>query len=552
VGSSSSVQTVTQDAEPWVRRHSFLAFVGLTYAISWSLWLVAALGGGTVPFLLGALGPMAAAAVVTRARGESLAAWLRPAWHWRVSPVWWLYALGLPAALYVVVSLVLQLLGEPVDWGLAPDRLPGYAATFVFVLFLGGAMEEPGWRGFGLPLLEEQRTPVRATLLLGLAWGIWHVPVYGPAGFVVPMVLAFFYTVLWNRTHSVLLCILLHASFTPAQDELVLMPHDSAYSEVLDTPDWVILATYVVAALVLVAVTRGRLGLPPAVVGPRSRPTRALGPWPLVPRPTQAGDMAATQAHATPPVGNEAVSGGGPTLAAGAQHAGKIYGEGETAVTALDDVTLELPAGEFTAIMGPSGSGKSTLMHCLAGLDTLTTGTVFIGATDLASLSDRERTLLRRDRLGFVFQSFNLLPMLTAEENITLPADLAGRTPDAEWLQTVIAKLNIADRLRHRPSELSGGQQQRVAVGRALISKPEVVFADEPTGALDSKAGTELLRFLRSVVDDLGQTVVMVTHDPGAAAYADRVVFLADGAIVEELVDPTKERVLEIMGRLGG
>ena len=261
--------------------------------------------------------------------------------------------------------------------------------------------------------------------------------------------------------------------------------------------------------------------------------------------------MAATRSLSGTAVGSEA-GGGAVTLAASAHHAVKIYGAGETAVTALDDVSLELPAGRFTAIMGPSGSGKSTLMHCLAGLDTLTTGQVFVGETDLATLSDRERTLLRRDRLGFVFQSFNLLPMLTAEENITLPADLAGRTPDPVWLATLIAKLNLADRLRHRPSELSGGQQQRVAVGRALISEPEVVFADEPTGALDSKAGTELLQFLRSVVDDLGQTVVMVTHDPGAAAYADRVVFLADGAIVEELVDPTKERVLEIMGRLGG
>ena len=238
--------------------------------------------------------------------------------------------------------------------------------------------------------------------------------------------------------------------------------------------------------------------------------------------------------------------------AACARHATKVYGAGDTAVTALDDVTLELPPGQFTAIMGPSGSGKSTLMHCLAGLDTLTSGQAFIGGTDLASLSDRERTILRRDRLGFVFQSFNLLPTLTAEENITLPADLAGRAPDPAWLETVVAKLNIADRLRHRPSELSGGQQQRVAVARALISQPEVVFADEPTGALDSKASTELLRFLRSVVDDLGQTVVMVTHDPGAAAYADRVVFLADGAVVEELVEPSRERVLEIMGRLGG
>jgi len=240
------------------------------------------------------------------------------------------------------------------------------------------------------------------------------------------------------------------------------------------------------------------------------------------------------------------------TLAASALHACKVYGTGDTAVAALDDLTLELPPGQFTAIMGPSGSGKSTLMHCLAGLDTLTDGQVFIGATDLASLSDRERTILRRDRLGFVFQSFNLLPTLTAEENITLPADLAGRDVDPIWFETVIAKLNIGDRLRHRPSELSGGQQQRVAVGRALISQPEVVFADEPTGALDSKAGTELLQFLRSVVDDLGQTVVMVTHDPGAAAYADRVVFLADGAIVQELADPTRDRVLDIMRQLGG
>lgn len=238
--------------------------------------------------------------------------------------------------------------------------------------------------------------------------------------------------------------------------------------------------------------------------------------------------------------------------AASARHASKVYGTGDTAVIALDDLSLELPAGQFTAIMGPSGSGKSTLMHCLAGLDTLTTGQVFIGATDLASLSDRERTLLRRDRLGFVFQSFNLLPTLTAEENITLPADLAGRDVDPTWFETVVAKLNLGDRLRHRPSELSGGQQQRVAVGRALISQPEVVFADEPTGALDSKASTELLQFLRSVVDDLGQTVLMVTHDPRAAAYADRVVFLVDGTIVRELAEPTKERVLDIMGQLGG
>jgi putative ABC transport system ATP-binding protein len=243
--------------------------------------------------------------------------------------------------------------------------------------------------------------------------------------------------------------------------------------------------------------------------------------------------------------------GGPPTLAASARHATKVYGAGDTAVTALDDLSLDLPTGEFTAIMGPSGSGKSTLMHCLAALDTLTSGQVLIRDTDLASLSDRERTILRRDRLGFVFQSFNLLPTLTAEENITLPADLAGRTPDPTWFGTVVSKLNLGDRLGHRPSELSGGQQQRVAVGRALISRPDVVFADEPTGALDSKASTELLRFLRSVVDELGQTVVMVTHDPGAAAYADRVVFLVDGRIVEERRAPTRDDVLEVMGRLG-
>jgi putative ABC transport system ATP-binding protein len=237
-------------------------------------------------------------------------------------------------------------------------------------------------------------------------------------------------------------------------------------------------------------------------------------------------------------------------IAASARRAGKVYGTGETAVTALDDVTLDLPTGQFTAIMGPSGSGKSTLMHCLAGLDTLTSGEVLVGGTDLATLSDKDRTVLRRDRLGFVLQAFNLLPTLTAEENITLPVDLAGRTPESGWLETVVDKLNLGDRLRHRPSELSGGQQQRVAVARALITRPDVVFADEPTGALDRKAGLELLHFLRSVVEDLGQTVVMVTHDPGAAAYADRVVFLVDGRIVEELADPTRERVLEIMGRL--
>jgi membrane protease YdiL (CAAX protease family) len=253
-------ETVGRD--PWVRRHSFVAFVLLAYAISWTLWLISAVGGGTVPFLLGALGPMGAALVVTHLRGDSLVSWIRPVWHWRVAPRWWVFALGLPAALYGVVSLVLQLLGEPIEWTLAADRLPAYGATFAFVLLLGGAMEEPGWRGFGLPLLQERFTPLRATLLVGLAWGFWHVPIYGPAGFVVPAVLAFFYTVLWNRTHSLGLCILLHASFTPAQDQLILMSRDRAYTSALDTPDWAILATYLAAALVLIAVTRGRLGLP--------------------------------------------------------------------------------------------------------------------------------------------------------------------------------------------------------------------------------------------------------------------------------------------------
>ena len=239
-------------------------------------------------------------------------------------------------------------------------------------------------------------------------------------------------------------------------------------------------------------------------------------------------------------------------LAARVQGARRTYGVGATTVVALDDVTVGFAAGEFTATMGPSGSGKSTLMHCMAGLDTLTSGQAFIGDTDLATLSDRELTVLRRDRLGFVFQAFNLLPTLTAEENITLPADLAGRPVDRAWFDTVVTTLGLQDRLTHRPAQLSGGQQQRTAVARALVSRPEVVFADEPTGALDSKASAELLRFLRSVVDGLGQTVVMVTHDPVAAAYADRVVFLVDGSVVEELAGPTRDSVLETMKRLGG
>ncbi|NYD42991.1 ABC transporter ATP-binding protein [Nocardioides panaciterrulae] len=245
--------------------------------------------------------------------------------------------------------------------------------------------------------------------------------------------------------------------------------------------------------------------------------------------------------------------------AARVSHARKSYGSvgagadggPDAVVHALDDVTVDFPAGAFTAIMGPSGSGKSTLMHCVAGLDTLTSGQAFVGDTDLASLSDKQRTILRRDRLGFVFQAFNLLPTLTAEENICLPADLAGRTLDRDWFDTVVTTLRLGDRLGHRPAQLSGGQQQRVAVARALASRPEVVFGDEPTGALDSRTSTELLRFLRTAVDDLGQTVVMVTHDPVAASYADRVVFLADGRVVDGLEAPTRDSVLETMKRLG-
>jgi putative ABC transport system ATP-binding protein len=228
----------------------------------------------------------------------------------------------------------------------------------------------------------------------------------------------------------------------------------------------------------------------------------------------------------------------------------KSYGSGDTEVRALDHVTVDLARGELTAIMGPSGSGKSTLMHCLAGLDTVTSGSVAVGGVELAGLSDKKLTALRRDRIGFVFQSFNLVPTLTALENITLPIAIAGREPDEEWLRTVIDKLGIRDRLAHRPSELSGGQQQRVAVGRALAGRPEIIFGDEPTGNLDSRASGEVLGMLRGAVDDLGQTVVIVTHDPRSAAYADRVLFLADGKIVDEMRSPTADRVLDNMKRL--
>ncbi len=238
-------------------------------------------------------------------------------------------------------------------------------------------------------------------------------------------------------------------------------------------------------------------------------------------------------------------------VAASAVGATKVYGSGDTRVVALDDVDIEFRTGELTAFMGPSGSGKSTLMHCVAGLDDLTGGRVLIGDTDLTTLNDRQLTILRRDKIGFIFQAFNLVPTLSALENITLPSSLAGRKPDAAWLDTVITTVGLGDRLRHRPSELSGGQQQRVAVARALASQPEIIFADEPTGNLDSRTGSEILAFMRRAVRELGQTIVMVTHDPVAASYAGRVVFLADGRIVDELADPSAESVLDRMKQLG-
>jgi putative ABC transport system ATP-binding protein len=230
----------------------------------------------------------------------------------------------------------------------------------------------------------------------------------------------------------------------------------------------------------------------------------------------------------------------------------KVYGAGDTEVRALDGVTVEFEAARFTVIMGPSGSGKSTLMHTVAGLDTLTSGAAWIGDVELGSLTEKQLTHLRRDRVGFVFQAFNLVPTLTAAENIVLPMRLARRKPDRGWLDTVVDTVGLRDRLGHRPSELSGGQQQRVAVARALASRPQIVFADEPTGNLDSRAGTEILAFMRQAVRELGQTIVMVTHDPVAASYADRALFLVDGRIVDELSDPTADSVLDRIRTLGG
>ncbi len=239
------------------------------------------------------------------------------------------------------------------------------------------------------------------------------------------------------------------------------------------------------------------------------------------------------------------------TAAASAVDAVKTYGRGGAEVHALAGVTVSFERGRFTAIMGPSGSGKSTLMQTVAGLDTLTSGSVTVAGVELSSLSDKELTRLRRDKIGFIFQAFNLVPTLTARENILLPLDLAGRKPDSDWFNRVIATVGLAHRLKHRPAELSGGQQQRVAVARALVSRPEIIFGDEPTGNLDSHSGAEILSFLRSAVRELGQTVVMVTHDPVAASYADRIVFLADGHIVDEMTSPTAEQVLDRMKRFG-
>jgi putative ABC transport system ATP-binding protein len=230
----------------------------------------------------------------------------------------------------------------------------------------------------------------------------------------------------------------------------------------------------------------------------------------------------------------------------------KTYGEGEAAVHALNGATAEFERGRFTAIMGPSGSGKSTLLHCIAGLDNLTSGSAYIGDVDLSSLKDRDLTLLRRERIGFVFQAFNLVPSLNAEENILLPLTIGGRKPDEDWYGQILDTVGLRDRLKHLPAELSGGEQQRVAAARALISQPEIIFADEPSGNLDSKAGAELLGFMRRAVDEFGQTIVMVTHDPNTASYADRIIFLEDGETVDEMSDPTPGSVLDRLKSLGG
>jgi len=229
----------------------------------------------------------------------------------------------------------------------------------------------------------------------------------------------------------------------------------------------------------------------------------------------------------------------------------KVYGTGEAEVRALDGISVDFGTSQFTAIMGPSGSGKSTFLHCMAGLDRVTSGQIFLGEIELSSCNEKQLTLIRRDRIGFVFQAYNLIPTLSAEENITLPMALAGKKPDPAWLSQIVETVRLSDRLKHRPNELSGGQQQRVAVARALLSRPDLMFADEPTGNLDSRSGAEILTFMRDAVNNLGQTIVMVTHDPIAAGYSDRVVFLADGRIVDEMQHPTADGVLDRMKSLG-
>ena len=265
--------------------------------------------------------------------------------------------------------------------------------------------------------------------------------------------------------------------------------------------------------------------------------------------PPRLGEPASSATSASRPARSRQV--GIATVAARVIDAHKHYGSGESEVRALDGVTLDFAAGQFTAIMGPSGSGKSTLMHCVAGLDTPTSGRIILGDTDIGSLSDRELTQLRRDRIGFIFQSFNLVPTLSAAENIALPARLAGRKLERAWLDRVVDIVGLGHRLRHRPSELSGGQQQRVAVARALAGRPQIIFADEPTGNLDSHSGAEILAFMRHVVAEFGQTIVMVTHDPVAAAHADRAVFLSDGRIVDDIDDPTADAVIRRIHMIG-
>lgn len=255
-----------------------------------------------------------------------------------------------------------------------------------------------------------------------------------------------------------------------------------------------------------------------------------------------------TEAPAVPPTPAAPVQVNAAAHSIGAQ---KVYGSGDTEVHALRDVSVQFPRGQFTSIMGPSGSGKSTLMQCMAGLDRLTGGEAYVGDVALSTLSDKQLTQLRRDKIGFIFQAYNLIPTLSAQENITLPMDLAGGKPDKDWMQQVVTATGLGDRMGHRPSELSGGQQQRVAVARALASRPDIIFGDEPTGNLDSKTGAEILDFMRTAVDSLGQTIVMVTHDPVSASYSDRVLFLADGQIVDEMIEPTTDAVYDKIRHLG-